>query len=241
MKRLQGRLRWSLVGLAALAVSATAVGAPAAKTVTVLGTVQAVSPASIRVSGTTCAIAPANPRMMMPAIIRDVAAGDSVLMTCTRAAGRLVLAKLVERPAGAVVVAGTVRAVNSQSITIRGVTCTFSVTSTTNPRAMMPTIIRGDQALMACLREQGQPALTAMVELRPHPGQTIVVAGPVTNVSRGSLTVAGITCLVPPNRTKPVLGMPAIIKDVAIGESVLMACTQAGGALKLTGVADAER
>lgn len=157
------RLQWLGVALAALTASTVALGA-LPKTVSVSGKVRAVSTSSIRVAGTACALAPTHPRMMMPTIIRDVDVGDTAVMTCTRLAGRLVLAKLLEKPAGAVIVSGTVSAKTATSVTVRGV-----------------------------------------------------------------------TCLVPPNR-KPVLGVPTIIKGVALGENVLIACTQLGGQLRLMGL-----
>jgi len=230
-------LRWLVVATAALVVSSVALGTPAAGTVTVTGSVQGVTQSAITVAGTTCAIAPTNPRMMMPAIIRNVGVGDSVTMACARASGRLVLTKLVERPAGTVVVRGTVSSATQSSITIRGVTCTFTVTGFPNPRIMAPTIVRGDQALMACLRQQGQLAVTALTELHPHAGQTILVLGNVSAKSTSSITVAGVTCTLARN-TKPLPGMPTFLKGVDVGDHVLMACTQVGGTFVLTGVAD---
>ncbi len=143
------RLHWFFVAVAALVMTSVAVGA-VPKKVTVAGHVQAVSPVSIKVAGTTCVFAPTNSRMMMPAIIRDIAVGDAATLSCVRSNGRLVVASVVERPAGAVIVRGAVSATDN-SITIRGVTCTFSVSGSPNPRIMMPTTIRG-QGLMACLR-----------------------------------------------------------------------------------------
>ena len=95
--------------IAALVTTSAAVGA-VPKKVTVTGHVQAVSPISIKVAGTTCVFAPTNSRMMMPAIIRDIGVGDTAQLSCVRAGGRLVVASVVERPAGAVVVRGTVSA-----------------------------------------------------------------------------------------------------------------------------------
>ncbi len=158
---------WFAVAAAALVTTSVAVGA-VPKKVTVTGPVQAVSPVSIKVAGTTCVFAPTNSRMMMPAIIRDIGVGDTAQLCCVRANGRLVVASIIERPAGAVVVRGAVSATDN-SITIRGVTCTFSVTGSPNPRIMAPTRIDG-QGLMACLRANGQLVLSAATELTPALG-----------------------------------------------------------------------
>jgi hypothetical protein len=233
------RLYWLGVATGALVLASAAVGA-VPRTVSVTGKVQAVSSVSITVNGTTCGIAPTNPRMMMPAIIRDISAGDHVLMVCLRAAGgRLLVAKIVERPAGAVVVRGAVTNATDNSITVRGLTCTFVASGgpPPNPKIMAPTWIRGGQALMACLRANGQLVLTAAAELKPHPGQVILISGPVSAKSTTSITVSGITCFFA-RTTKPLPGMPIWIKEVdaGVGDSVLMACTAQGGHLVATGV-----
>ena len=229
------RLRWLAVATAALTVSAVALGAASAKNLTVTGNVQAVSKASITVNGTTCVFAPTNSRMMMPTIIRDVSAGDDVTMTCTRAAGRLVVTKIIEKPSGAVITRGAVTNVTSTSITVRGVTCTFSATSPPNPRMGMPTFLRGDLSLMACLRANGQTVLSAATELTPHPGGVVLVSGNVSAVGSGSITVNGITCLVL-RTAKPVPGMPTILKSIEPGDSAVMTCTHVSGHLVATGV-----
>lgn len=228
-------LSWFAVSAAALAMTSVAVGA-VPKNVTVSGKVQAVSPVSITVNGTTCVFAPTNSRMMMPAIIRDIGTGDSATLTCARASGRLVVTKIVERPAGAVIARGAVVNTTANSITIRGVTCTFSTTGPPNPKMMMPTTIRGDQALMACLRSAGQSVLTAATELTPHAGRIVLLSGNVDAVGSGSITVNGVTCVLP--RTgKPLPGMPTIIKGVDPGDSVVMTCTHVNGRLVATAVA----
>ncbi len=176
---------------AALVTTSVAVGA-VPKKVTVTGHVQAVSPVSIKVAGTTCVFAPTNSRMMMPAIIRDIGVGDTAQLSCVRAGGRLVVASVIERPAGAVVVRGAISA-TTNSITVRGVTCTFSVTGPPNPRMMMPTRI-GGQGLMACLRANGQNVLSAATELTPHSGQLVLISGNVSAVNGTGITVSGVTC-----------------------------------------------
>ena len=180
-------LQWLAVAAAALVTTSVAVGA-VPKKVTVTGPVQAVSPVSIKVAGTTCVFAPTNSRMMMPAIIRDIGVGDTAQLSCVRAGGRLVVASVVERPAGAVVVRGAVSATDN-SITIRGVTCTFSVSGSPNPRIMAPTRIDG-QGLMACLRANGQNVvLSAAAELTPHTGRVVLISGNVSSVTAGAITV----------------------------------------------------
>jgi hypothetical protein len=217
-------------------MTSVAVGA-VPKKVTVSGEVQAVSLVSINVNGTVCVFAPTNSRMMMPAIIRDVSTGDTVTMTCVRANGRLVMARIVERPGGAEIVRGTVTGATTNSITIRGTTCTFTVTGSPNPRIMMPTTIRGDQALMACLRANGQHVLTAAAELTPHAGRVVLVSGAVSALSTSSITVSGVTCFLA-RTTKPLPGMPTWIKNVSVGQNVLLACTAIGNHLVATGVTD---
>ncbi len=226
---------WFAVAAAALVTTSVAVGA-VPKKVTVTGNIQAVSPASVRVAGTVCVFAPTNSRMMMPAIIRDLAVGDSVTMTCARSSGRLVVARIVERPAGAVVTRGTVSATNT-SITVNGVSCSFSVTGSPNPRIMAPTTVRG-QGLMACLRANGQLVVTAAAELTPHAGRVVLIAGNVSSVTSGSITVSGVTCAFSGSGTKPLPGMPAWIKGTSVGDTVLLACTALGGHLVATGVTD---
>lgn len=227
-------LKWLAVVAAALVTTSVAVGA-VPKKVTVTGPVQAVSPVSIKVAGTTCVFAPTNSRMMMPAIIRDIGVGDTAQLSCVRASGRLVVASIVERPAGAVVVRGAVSA-TVNSITIRGVTCTFSITGSPNPRIMAPTRIDG-QGLMACLRANGQLELSAATELTRHSGQVILISGNVSAVASGTITVNGVTCRIATSG-KPLPGMPTWIKGVGVGDSVLMACTSVGGHLFATGVTD---
>jgi len=227
---------WFAMAAAALITTSVAVGA-VPKKVTVTGNVQAVSSVSISVAGTSCAFAPTNSRMMMPAIIRDVAVGDAAQLTCVRSNGRLVVARVVERPAGAVIVRGAVTTATDNSITIRGTTCTFSVTGFPNPRIMAPTTIRGDQALMACVRANGQLVLTAAAELTPHSGRVILVSGNVGAVSSTAITVSGVMCFLA-RTTKPLPGVPAIIKGVGVGDTVLMACTSVNGHLVATGVTD---
>ncbi len=225
-------LHWLVVAVAALVATSAAVGA-APKKVTVIGEVQAVSPASIRVAGTFCVFAPTNSRMMMPAIIRDVAVGDSVQLTCARASGRLVVTRIVERPSGAVVARGAISATNS-SITVNGVTCSYSVGGSPDPRIMAPTTIRGT-GLLACLRANGQLVVTAAAELTPHAGRVVVLSGNVSSVSSGSITVSGVTCALP-RGTKPLPEMPTMIKGVDVGDSVLLTCTALGSRLVATGV-----
>ncbi len=229
------RRSWFAVAAAALVTTGVAVGA-VPKKVTVTGHVQAVSPVSINVAGTTCVFAPTNSRMMMPAIIRDIALGDTATLSCARSDGRLVVASVIERPAGAVVVRGAINSTDN-SITIRGVTCTFSVTGSPNPRIMMPTTIRG-LGLMACLRANGQNVLSAATELTPHSGRVILVSGNVGAVSSTSITVNGVMCFLARSTTKPLPGVPAIIKGVGVGDTVLMECTSVDGHLVATGVAD---
>jgi hypothetical protein len=224
---------WFAVAAAALVTTSVAVGA-VPKKVTVTGKVQAVSPVSIKVSGTTCVFAPTNSRMMMPAIIRDIGVGDTAQLSCARAGGRLVVASVVERPAGAVVVRGAVSATDN-SITIRGVTCTFSVSGSPNPRIMAPTRIDG-QGLMACLRANGQLVVSAAAELTPHSGQVILISGNVSAVSASGVTVSGVTCRVPATG-KPLPGMPTWFKGVDVGDIVVMACTSVNGHMVATGVA----
>jgi hypothetical protein len=225
-------LQWFAVAAAALVTTSVAVGA-VPKKVTVTGKVQAVSTVSIRVAGTFCVFAPTNSRMMMPAIIRDIGVGDTAQLSCVRSNGRLVVASVVERPAGAMVVRGAVSATDN-SITVRGVTCTFTTTGSPNPRIMMPTTIRG-QGLMACLRANGQNVLTAATELTPHSGRVILISGNVSAVGRSGITVSGVTCLL--NRTtKPLPGMPVWVKGVGVGDTVLLACTSVNGTLVATGM-----
>jgi hypothetical protein len=228
------RLQWVAVAVAALVTTSVAVGA-VPKKVTVTGPVQAVSPVSIRVAGTTCVFAPTNSRMMMPAIIRDIGVGDTAQLGCVRANGRLVVASVVERPAGAVVVRGAVNATEN-SITIRGVTCTFSVSGPPNPRIMAPTTIRG-QGLMACLRANGQNVLSAATELTPHSGRVILISGHVASVGPTAITVNGVTCTLA-RSTKPLPGMPTFIRDVGVGDTVLLACTSVNGRLVATGAVE---
>jgi hypothetical protein len=222
------------VAVAALVTTSVAVGA-VPKKVTVTGHVQAVSPVSIKVAGTTCAFAPTNSRMMMPAIIRDISLGDAATLSCARSNGRLVVASVIERPAGAVVVRGAISATTT-SITVRGVTCTFSVTSPPNSRMMMPTRFNG-QGLMACLRANGQNVLSAATELTPHSGQLILISGNVSAINSGAITVNGVTCRIATSG-KPLPGMPTWFKGVGVGDAVLMACTSVGGQLVATGVND---
>jgi hypothetical protein len=229
------RLQWLALGTAALAMSSVAFGA-VPKRVTASGTVQAVSSTSITVAGTTCVMAPTNPRMMMPTIIRDISVGDSASITCARLNGRLVLVKFVEKPAGAVVVRGIVNAVTGHSITVRGVTCEFNVVAPPNPRMMMPTFIRGDLALLACLRAEGNTGVTAFTELKPHPGQVVLVSGDVSGKTATSVTVSGLTCSFAGTGSKPLPGMPTFIKNVDVGDHVLVACTLLSGHFVLTGV-----
>jgi hypothetical protein len=226
---------WFAVAAAALVTTSVAVGA-VPKKVMVTGKVQAVSSVSITVAGTSCVFAPTNSRMMMPAIIRDIGVGDTAQLSCVRAGGRLVVASVVERPAGAVVVRGAINATDS-SITIRGVTCTFSVSGSPNPRIMAPTRIDG-QGLMACLRANGQNVVTAAAELTPHTGRVVLISGNVSSVTAGSITVSGVTCQLVTSSRKPLPGMPTIIKGVDPGDSVLLACTAIGGHLVATGVTD---
>ena len=225
---------WFAVAVAALVTTSVAVGA-VPKKVSVTGPVQAVSPVSIRVAGTTCVFVPTNSRMMMPAIIRDIGVGDTATLSCVRASGRLVVASVVERPAGAVVVRGAVSATNS-SITVRGVTCTFTTSGPPNPRIMAPNTI-GGQGLMACLRANGQLVLSAATELQPHSGRVILISGNVASVGTGSITVNGVTCVLMRN-TKPLPGMPVWIRDISVGDTVLLACTSLNGRLVATGVSE---
>jgi hypothetical protein len=229
------RFHWLAVAAAALVTTSVAVGA-VPKKVTVTGKVQAVSSASIRVAGTFCVFAPTNSRMMMPAIIRDIGVGDTAQLTCVRSNGRLVVASVLERPAGAVVVRGPVGNTTETSITIRGVTCTLGVTTPPNPRMQMPTTIRG-QALMACLRANGQNVIAAATELTPRSGRVILIAGNVSAVGASGITVGGVTCAVPAGK-KPLPEMPAWIRGVSTGDAVIMACTSVNGHLVATGVAD---
>jgi hypothetical protein len=222
------------VAVAALVTTSVAFGA-VPKKVTVAGPVQAVSPVSIKVAGTTCVFAPTNSRMMMPTIIRDISPGDPVTLSCARSNGRLVVASVIERPAGAVVVRGAISATQS-SITVRGVTCTFSVTVPPNPRMMMPTRFDG-QGLMACLRANGQNVLSAATELTPHSGQLVLISGNVSAVTSGAITVNGVTCRLAASG-KPLPGMPTWFRGVDVGDAVLMACTSVGGHLVATGVTD---
>jgi hypothetical protein len=224
---------WFAVAAAALVTASVAVGA-VPKKVTVTGQVQAVSPASIRVAGTSCVFAPTNSRMMMPAIIRDIGVGDTATLSCVRASGRLVVASIVERPASAVVVRGAISATDS-SITVRGVTCTFSVSGSPNPRIMAPTTIRG-QGLMACLRANGQLALTAAAELTPQTGRVVLISGNVSSVTASAITVSGVTCQIVTSGRKPLPGMPTIIRGVDPGDSVFLACAAIGGHLVATSV-----
>jgi hypothetical protein len=104
---------------------------------------------------------------------------------------------------------------------------------------MMPTTIRGDLALMACLRENGQRVLTAAAQLTPHPGSVVLVTGPVSALGSGSITVSGITCALAGRTTKPVLGMPTVIKDdVEVGDNVMLVCREIDGQLVTTGLID---
>jgi hypothetical protein len=135
--------------------------------VTVSGKVRAVSPGAVTVAKTRCVLAPTHPRMMMPTIVRDLDVGSQAQMTCVRVNGQLTVAKIVEKPAGVVIVSGVV-----------------------------------------------------------------AKKGP------GSITVRGVTCLVPANRKKPVLGVPTIIKDAEVGSLATMSCTQVGGDLQLKAIAD---
>jgi hypothetical protein len=172
--------------------------------------------------------------MMMPTILRDLSAGDTATLNCARAGGRLVVTKIVERPSGAIIARGPVVSVTNSSITIRGVTCTFSTITPANPRMMMPTVLRGGQALVACLRANGQIALTAATQLTPTNGR-ILVAGNVDAVGARSITVNGVTCVLA--GTKPLPGMPTTLRGIDPGDSAVMACSRMSGRLVAVAVA----
>jgi hypothetical protein len=88
---------------------------------------------------------------------------------------------------------------------------------------------------MTCVRADGRLTLAKLVEL---PAGIVIVSGVVAAKTTSSVTVRGTTCLVPASRTKPVLGVPTIVRDLEVGGVVTMACTQVGGQLTLKAVAE---
>jgi hypothetical protein len=135
-----------------------------------------------------------------------------------------------------VTVTGKVRAVSTASINVAGTSC---VLAPTNPRMMMPTIIReldvGDSARMTCVRANGQLNFAKLFEL---PTGLVLASGTVSAKTATSVTVRKVTCLIPPNRTR-MLGMPTIIREVEVGGQIVIACSpNSAGKLTVTAVAD---
>ena len=65
----------------------------------------------------------------------------------------------------------------------------------------------------------------------------ILISGNVASVGTGSITVNGVTCALT-RSAKPVTGAPTWIRDVSVGDTVLLACTSLNGRLVATGVAE---
>ncbi len=158
-----------LVGIAIAALVAASVAFSASpRTVTVTGKVRSVTPAAINVAGTACVLAPIHPRSMMPTIIRELDVGSRAQMTCVRANGKLTLAKLVEKPAGVIIVSGAVTATTSGSVTVRGVTCLVPA-NRPKPVLGVPTIIKGATTVgglvtMACVQVGDRLTVSALAE-----------------------------------------------------------------------------
>ena len=155
------------IAIAALVAASVAFTAPP-RTVTVTGKVRAVTPAAINVAGTACVLAPIHPRSMMPTIIRELDVGGQAQMTCVRANGKLTVAKLVEKPAGVIIVSGAVTATTSSSVTVRGVTCLVPG-NRKKPVLGMPTIIKGAATVgglitMACTQVGDRLTVSALAE-----------------------------------------------------------------------------